>query len=48
MVDNKDFNEELKENIQEELDNETKAENHLITEYIENSPLKFKRVIQKT
>ena len=27
---------------------ETKAENHLITEYIENSPLKFKRVIQKT
>lgn len=26
---------------------ETKAENHLITEYIENSPLKFKRVIQK-
>lgn len=27
MVDNKDFNEELKENIQEELDNETKAEN---------------------
>ena len=27
---------------------ETKAENHLITEYIENSPLKFKRVLQKT
>jgi uncharacterized protein YebE (UPF0316 family) len=27
---------------------ETKAENHLITEYIENRPLKFKRVIQKT
>ena len=27
---------------------EIKAENHLITEYIENSPLKFKRVIQKT
>jgi uncharacterized protein YebE (UPF0316 family) len=27
---------------------ETKAENHLITEYIENSPMKFKRVIQKT
>ena len=27
---------------------ETKAENHMITEYIENSPLKFKRVIQKT
>ena len=27
---------------------ETKAEKHLITEYIENSPLKFKRVIQKT
>ena len=27
---------------------ETKAENHLITEYIENSPLKFKRVIQRT
>lgn len=27
---------------------ETKAENHLITEYIKNSPLKFKRVIQKT
>ena len=27
---------------------ETKAENHLITEYIANSPLKFKRVIQKT
>ena len=27
---------------------ETKAENHLITEYIENSPLKFKLVIQKT
>ena len=27
---------------------ETTAENHLITEYIENSPLKFKRVIQKT
>ena len=27
---------------------ETKAENHLITEYIENSPLKLKRVIQKT
>ena len=27
---------------------ETKAENHLITEYIENSPLKFKRVIQIT
>ena len=27
---------------------ETKAENHLITVYIENSPLKFKRVIQKT
>ena len=27
---------------------ETKAENHLITEYIENSPQKFKRVIQKT
>ena len=27
---------------------ETKAENHLINEYIENSPLKFKRVIQKT
>ena len=27
---------------------ETKAENHLITEYIENSPLKFKRVIQNT
>ncbi|ELC8411995.1 nucleotide exchange factor GrpE [Clostridium perfringens] len=27
MMDNKDFNEELKENIQEELDNETKAEN---------------------
>lgn len=27
---------------------DTKAENHLITEYIENSPLKFKRVIQKT
>ena len=27
---------------------ETKAENHLITEYIENSPLKFKRVIRKT
>ena len=27
---------------------ETKAENHLITEYIENSPLEFKRVIQKT
>ena len=27
---------------------QTKAENHLITEYIENSPLKFKRVIQKT
>ena len=27
---------------------ETKAENHLITDYIENSPLKFKRVIQKT
>lgn len=27
---------------------ETKAKNHLITEYIENSPLKFKRVIQKT
>ena len=27
---------------------ETKAENHLITEYIENSPLKFKRVIQKS
>ena len=27
---------------------ETKAENHLITKYIENSPLKFKRVIQKT
>ena len=26
---------------------ETKAENHLITEYIENSTLKFKRVIQK-
>ena len=26
---------------------ETKAENHLITEYIENSPLKFKRVIRK-
>jgi uncharacterized protein YebE (UPF0316 family) len=26
---------------------ETKVENHLITEYIENSPLKFKRVIQK-
>lgn len=27
---------------------ETKAENNLISEYIENSPLKFKRVIQKT
>ena len=26
---------------------ETKAENNLISEYIENSPLKFKRVIQK-
>ena len=26
---------------------ETKAENHLITEYIGNSPLKFKRVIRK-
>ena len=26
---------------------ETKAENYLITEYIENSPLKFKRVIRK-
>ncbi len=30
MVDNKDFNEELKENIQEELDNETKAENLIL------------------
>ena len=27
---------------------ETKAENNLISEYIEDSPLKFKRVIQKT
>lgn len=27
---------------------ETKSENNLISEYIENSPLKFKRVIQKT
>ena len=27
---------------------ETKAENNIISEYIENSPLKFKRVIQKT
>lgn len=26
---------------------ETKAENNIISEYIENSPLKFKRVIQK-
>ena len=26
---------------------ETKSENNLISEYIENSPLKFKRVIQK-
>lgn len=26
---------------------ETKAENNLISEYIEDSPLKFKRVIQK-
>ena len=26
---------------------ETKAENRLISEYIESSPLKFKRVIQK-
>lgn len=35
MVDNKDFNEELKENIQEELDNETKAENLNIDEEVE-------------
>lgn len=35
MVDNKDFNEELKENIQEELDNETKAENPDIDEEVE-------------
>lgn len=35
MVDNKDFNEELKENIQEELDNETKAENPNIDEEVE-------------
>lgn len=35
MVDNKDFNEELKENIQEELDNETKAENPNIYEEVE-------------
>ena len=34
MVDNKDFNEELKENIQEELDNETKAENPDIDEEV--------------
>ena len=32
MVDNKDFNEELKGNIQEELDNETKSENPNIDE----------------
>ncbi|WP_300259296.1 nucleotide exchange factor GrpE [Clostridium sp.] len=35
MVDNKDFNEELKENIQEELDNEIKAENFNIDEEVE-------------
>lgn len=35
MVDNKDFNEELKENIQEELDNKTKAENPNIDEEVE-------------
>ena len=27
---------------------ETKAQSRLITEYIENSPLKFKRVVHKT
>ena len=35
MMDNKDFNVELKENIQEELDNETKAENPNIDEEVE-------------
>lgn len=35
MVDNKDFNEELKGNIQEELDNETKSENPNIDEEVE-------------
>ncbi|MCH1963668.1 nucleotide exchange factor GrpE [Clostridium perfringens] len=35
MMDNKDFNEELKENIQEELDNKTKAENPNIDEEVE-------------
>ena len=35
MVDNKDFNEELKENIQAELDNETKSENPNIDEEVE-------------
>lgn len=35
MMDNKDFNEELKENIQEELDNEEKVENPDVCEEVE-------------